>query len=68
MAKKNAVISLGDPTKRAEIEARRGIQRDEKGQIIHSKEWKKNRKVFLEKKQEDLSQRLKNVKTELKTL
>jgi len=53
---------------RAEIEARRGIVRDEAGKIIRSKEWKKSRIVFLESKIADFAQRTKNAKAEIKRL
>lgn len=51
---------------RAEIEARRGIVRDEQGRIIRSKEWLKERITSLEAKKEDLKSRIKNIDAELK--
>jgi hypothetical protein len=51
---------------RAEIEARRGIVRDEQGRIIRSPQWIKERIKFLEAKEEDLKNRLKNIRAEIK--
>jgi len=53
---------------RAEIEAKRGIIRDEDGKIVRSKAWKKERAVVLKGKISDLESRIKNAKTELKNL
>lgn len=50
---------------RAEIEARRGIVRDENGHIIRSKEWLKDRIKHLEARNADFEQRMKNVKVEI---
>jgi hypothetical protein len=51
---------------RAEIEAQRGIVRDEQGRIIRSPKWIKERIAHLTAKEEDLQRRLKNVKAEIK--
>lgn len=51
---------------RAEIEARRGIKRDENGHILRSKEWLKERIAFLKTRLDDLENRKKNVKAEIK--
>jgi hypothetical protein len=53
---------------RPEIEARRGITRDEQGRIIRSKEWKKQRVSHLEERITDYEQRIKNAKVEIKDL
>lgn len=49
-------------------EARRGIVRDESGNIIRSKEWKKSRKSELEAKIAGLEQRIENAKVEMKEI
>jgi chaperonin cofactor prefoldin len=51
---------------RAEIEARRGIVRDEQGRIIRSKEWIEQRIEMLKAKEADLQNRIKNIKAEIK--
>jgi hypothetical protein len=51
---------------RAEIEAKRGIKRDEKGRIIRSKKWLKERITFLQSKVEDFKRRIKNAQEEIK--
>jgi hypothetical protein len=51
---------------RAEIEAKRGIKRDEKGRIIRSKKWLKERIIFLQSKVEDFKRRTKNAQEEIK--
>jgi prefoldin subunit 5 len=51
---------------RAEIEARRGIVRDENGHIIRSKKWIENRIEYLSNRLEDLENRKKNIKVEIK--
>lgn len=51
---------------RAEIEAERGIIRDEGGRIIRSKAWLKERIKFLNERLDDLDNRKKNVKVEIK--
>jgi len=51
---------------REEIEAKRGIVRDEQGRIIRSTEWIKERVQFLKTKKEDISKRLKNIEAEIK--
>lgn len=51
---------------RAEIEARRGIKRDEQGRIIRSKKWLKERVPFLQSRVEDYKQRIKNAQEEIK--
>lgn len=66
--KKDVVVSRTDPKVRAEIEARRGIVRDENGHIVRSKAWKKDRIVFLEAKVADSKNRIKNAEAEIKTL
>ena len=53
---------------RAEIEARRGIVRDEDGKIVRSKEWKVARAKSLQEKLDDFARRTKNIKAELKAL
>ncbi len=69
MAKQKVdVVATPVNPKRAEIEARRGIVRDESGAIVRSKAWKKERIVFLEKKIEDFASRTKNAKAEIKQL
>lgn len=50
---------------RAEIEARRGIVRDEQGRIIRSKEWLEKRIEHLQAKDADYAQRRKNIKVEI---
>ena len=50
---------------RAEIEAKRGITRDEQGQIVRSDEWVKERIKALKTKEEDLQNRIKNIKAEI---
>ena len=47
-------------------EARRGIVRDERGRIVRSKDWLKERIAFLEAKQADMENRIKNIKAEIK--
>jgi hypothetical protein len=51
---------------RAEVEARRGIVRDEQGRIIRSKVWLKERIKHLEAKKGDMKTRIKNIDAELK--
>lgn len=63
--KKNATVALSDSSKRAEIEARRGIKRDEDGRIIRSKPWLKERVASLKAKVADLATRTKNAKAEI---
>jgi len=53
-------------SKRAEIEAKRGIIRDEAGRIIRSKEWLKARIKQLEAKKEEYKNRTKNIDAEIK--
>lgn len=53
---------------RAEIEAKRGIVRDEDGKIVRSNEWKVARIAHLQEKVETFSQRAKNAKAEIKEL
>ena len=50
---------------RAEIEAQRGIVRDEQGRIIRSKEWIQERIAHLEAKKADLVNRIQNIDEEL---
>ena len=66
--KKDVVVSRGDASARAEIEARRGIVRDSEGRIIRDAKWKKARIAHLEEKIETFAQRTKNAKAEIKTL
>lgn len=66
--KKDAVIAMSDPKARAEREARRGITRNEKGEIVFSKAQKKERIARLEAKLEDCAIRTKNIKAEIKRL
>jgi hypothetical protein len=49
---------------RKEVEARRGIERDENGHIVRSKEWLEARLEWLDAKEADLNQRIKNIKVE----
>jgi len=51
--------------KRAEIEATRGIVRDENGVIIRTREWREERAKILEAKLVDLTQRIDNVNKEI---
>jgi len=52
-------------TKRADIEAKRGIFRNEEGKIIRSKEWKLERIAYLKTKKADLLNRIKNIDSEI---
>lgn len=65
--KKDVVATAINP-ERAEIEARRGIVRNDSGEIIRSKNWKKERILILNRKIEDFALRTKNAKAELKEL
>lgn len=51
---------------RAEIEARRGIVRDEDGKILRTPAWRKERIAHLEAKIEDFKTRTKNANAEIK--
>lgn len=53
---------------RAEIEAKRGIERDENGKILRSDEWKRDRIAHLKAKIDDFANRTKNAKAEIKKL
>lgn len=53
---------------RAEIEAKRGIVRDENGQIVLSKEQKEERIANLKNKIADFANRTKNAKRMIKEL
>lgn len=53
---------------RAEIEARRGIVRDENGKIVRSKEWRVARISYLQAKIDTFAVRTKNAKAEIKAL
>lgn len=65
--KKDVTVSRnGDD--RAEIEALRGITRDENGQIVLSKQQKKDRIARMEGKITDFANRTKNAKAEIKRL
>lgn len=68
MAEKIDVVATPVNPDRAQIEARRGIQRDALGQIVRTNDWKKARIVFLKQKIEDFASRTKNAKAELKEL
>lgn len=65
--KKDAIVKMNG-SDRAEIEARRGIVRDEDGKIVRSKEWKVARASYLQEKLDDYARRVKNTKAELKAL
>lgn len=67
MAEKKDVVTQVNP-ERAQIEARRGVQRDALGQIVRTNDWKKNRIAFLNGKIEDFASRTKNAKAEIKQL
>ena len=51
---------------RKEVEARRGIERDESGHIVRSKEWLEARIEWLEAKIADFENRIENAKAEIK--
>lgn len=51
---------------RAKIEAKRGIVRNELGQILRSPAWRKERIAHLERKIEDFKARTKNALAEIK--
>lgn len=70
MATEKRVDVIATPVNpnRAEIEARRGIVRNEAGEIVRSKAWKKERVAFLKEKIEDYARRTKNAKAEIKLL
>lgn len=53
---------------RAEIEAQRGISRDEKGQIVLSQEQKVARIALLNEKIKDFANRTKNAKKMIKEI
>jgi len=48
------------------VEARRGIERDENGHIVRSKEWLEQRVEWLTAKVADYENRIKNAKVEIK--
>ena len=50
---------------RAEIEATRGILRDENGVIIRTREWREERAKLLEQKLVDIAQCIDNVNKEI---
>lgn len=50
---------------RAEIEARRGIVRDDSGRIIRSKKWLKERFKYLAAKRKDCERRIINIDAEI---
>lgn len=52
---------------RAEIEAKRGIVRDENGKIIRSKKWIKDRVDLLKFKRSDCVTRIANIDAEIKS-
>lgn len=68
MAEKKDVVATPVNPERAQIEARRGIQRDALGQIVRTNDWKKQRIAFLNGKIEDFASRTKNAKAEIKAL
>lgn len=51
--------------KRAAIEARRGIVRDETGRIVRSKEWVEERIELLKAKRKDCERRIENIDAEI---
>jgi hypothetical protein len=53
------------PSERAQVEAQRGIVRDDAGRIIRSNEWIQSRIELLESKLEDCDRRKANIKAEL---
>lgn len=63
---KNATVALSDPSKRAEIEAARGIKRDGEGKIILSAAQRKARIARLDQKVADYKTRIKNAESEKK--
>ena len=66
--KKVDVVATGADPDRAKKEALRGIKRNERGEIIRSEKWTKERIVFLKRKIEDFASRTKNAKAEIKAL
>lgn len=50
---------------RSEIEARRGIVRDEEGRIVRSKAWVKERIEYLAAKRADCVTRIENIDAEI---
>lgn len=69
MAKeKMDVVATPVNPERAKIEAKRGIVRNEAGEIVRSKAWKKERIEKLKSKIEDFASRTKNAKSEIKQL
>ena len=63
--RKDAVAGAQDPQIRAQIEARRGIVRDEQGRITRSKEWLQERIARLQEKVADYETRSENAKVEI---
>jgi hypothetical protein len=53
------------PKTRAEIEAQRGIVRDDDGRILRTKEWLEQRVAYLKERDADLDRRKKNIKVEI---
>lgn len=65
MSKKDVIVSRAG-SNRAEIEAQRGITRDEDGKIVRTPAWRKERIAHLEAKIEDFKTRTKNAQAEIK--
>ena len=61
-------IPSGVVYKRSDIEAKRGLVRDEQGRIVRSEEWKAQRIDALLAKRSDLLNRLENVASHLEEL
>jgi len=51
---------------RKQIEARRGIVKDNQGRIVRSKHWLEERIQSLQAKKDDLKNRIKNIDAEIK--
>lgn len=66
--KQNATVLRNDPATRAEIEAQRGITRDENGKIVFTPEQIEARIAHFEEKVETFATRTKNAKAEIKRL
>lgn len=68
MTRQDVTVSRNDPSTRAEIEARRGITRDENGKIVFTPEQIEARIAMFEEKIETFAIRTKNAKAEIKKL
>ncbi len=70
MTTQHVHINVGGKTReeRAEIEAKRGIYRDNLGKIIRTEEWKRARIQSLQEKKIMCLQRLENINSELISL